>query len=55
MKIELNTNDKIEITFGEQLMELTLMPDGNAIMVFNNVEYKLHEGSIYVEDSMYSV
>jgi hypothetical protein len=24
-------------------------------MVFNNVEYKLHEGSIYVEDSMYSV
>ena len=55
MKIELNTNDKIEITLAEQLMELTLMPNGDAIMVFNNVEYKLHEGSIYVEDLMYSV
>ena len=55
MKIELNTNDKIEITLGEHLMELTLMPNGDAIMVFNNAEYKLHEGLIYVEDSMYSV
>jgi len=50
MKIEANIGETLVIKIGTQEIQLTVKDNENTEMVFNNINYELHEGYIFQED-----